>query len=258
MYVLSGSQIDDLYNGMQTPYSSEEFSRFILDPGCLTRKVLEHVHYHNMELCLFVRAWKDYRKGIGLKPKESLMAKLTPGYKGDNDARTSLAALADYYSKFPHGATPRWPILAFMSRTSFTLIKELSDLHQTTHLMAAKRHLDEFITLLKHKGEPLVDRNEFSDRLHVSSSSFLDECELNVIELESWLRNSKDDKADIALSQRRDLVRQKAKERMTELYASGMTWSEAEGKTQSEMWREFNSLGLACSKMNFHKLRYKK
>lgn len=116
---------------------------------------------------------------------------------------------------------------------------------------------------LEHRDRLNADRFQdrgriFKGRLHVSSSSFLDECELNVIELESWLRNSKDDKADIALSQRRDLVRQKAKERMTELYASGMTWSEAEDKTQSEMWREFNSLGLACSKINFHKLRYKK
>ena len=45
---------------------------------------------------------------------------------------------------------------------------------------------------------------------------------------------------------------------MEELYASGMTWSEAEDKAQSEMWREFNALGLACGKINFHKLRYRK
>lgn len=257
--MLSESQVDDLYDNMKTPYSQEEFGLFIRDPGSRTRKVLEHVHYHNMELCVFVEDWLRFRQGVGLKPSDSLVLRLTPGNEGVNDARRSLAALVEYYSNFPHGSLPRWPILAYMSRTSFTLMETIASLHPTDHLTTAKGHFNDFINLLRYKGEPRLMRDEFARRLHDAATHFLDECELNAIELEMWIRKLlSGDTSEEPHSMRRDLIRQKAVERMEELYASGMTWSEAEEKTQSEMWRDFNALGLACAKMNFHKLRYRK
>ena len=59
-----------------------------------------------------------------------------------------------------------------------------------------------------------------------------------------------------SLSQRRAEARLRAKEKMIAYYNDGMTWSEAEEHVRREMWREFDSLGLACAKHNFHRLRY--
>ena len=61
-----------------------------------------------------------------------------------------------------------------------------------------------------------------------------------------------------SLSQRRAEARLRAKEKMIAYYNDGMTWSEAEEHVRREMWREFDSLGLACAKHNFHRLRYEK
>ena len=61
-----------------------------------------------------------------------------------------------------------------------------------------------------------------------------------------------------SLSQRRAEARLRAKERMIAYYNDGMTWSEAEEHVRREMWREFDTLGLACAKHNFHRLRYEK
>ena len=61
-----------------------------------------------------------------------------------------------------------------------------------------------------------------------------------------------------SLSQRRTVVRLRAREKMIDYYNDGMTWSEAEERVRCEMWREFDALGLACAKHNFHRLRYEK
>jgi len=189
--VLSDKDIDALFADSKTPFSKEEFNAFIRDPGSRARETLERVHYHNHALCNAVVQWKEYRECIGARPSQSILLLLTPGYGGANDARANLEFLADFFSKYPHGALPRWPIISWMSRTSFTLLETLDSFHRTSHLLAARRHLSDFIDLLIYKGEPLLPRDEFAERLHDSKEAFLGECERNAAELDGWLHESR-------------------------------------------------------------------
>lgn len=176
-----------LFADAKTPFSTEEFNAYIRNPGSRARETLEHVHYHNHSLCNAVMGWKEYRECVGSRPEQSLLLLLTPGYGGANDARASLDYLADFFSGYPHGALPRWPIISWMSRTSFTLLATLDSFHHTTHLASARRHLTEFVDLLTYKGEPRLPRDEFAERLHDSKNAFLSDCERNAAEIDIWM-----------------------------------------------------------------------
>ena len=187
MHVLSNEEIEQLFLTVKRPYSTGEIQSFIREPSSRARERLEHVHYHNYALCNSLMDWQDYRKGVGKRPETSLHLLLTPGYGGANDARASLEYLADFFSGFPHGALPRWPIMAWMSRSAITLVDRLAALHETAHHGAIRRHLDEFIDLMTYRGEPKMTRDKFAERLHSAQSDFLDACERNAIALSQWL-----------------------------------------------------------------------
>ena len=259
--MLSEKDIDALFADSKTPFSKEEFNAFIRDPGSRARETLERVHYHNHALCNAVVQWKEYRECIGARPSQSILLLLTPGYGGANDARASLNYLADFFSKYPHGALPRWPIISWMSRTSFTLLETLDSFHRTSHLLAARRHLSDFIDLLIYKGEPLLPRDEFAERLHDSKEAFLGECERNAAEISQWIENPVDEsdeaRDDLPLSQRKDEIRRKAVALMKALYQeSKCSWSEAEETVRQALRGEFDAIGLKSAKNNFHRLRY--
>ena len=201
--MLSDAEIDSLFAQAKTPYSKREIQTFILDPDSRARETLEHVHYHNYALCNSVIDLQNYLNLTGDRPPTSLHLLLTPGYGGANDARKSLEYLADFFSSFTHGALPRWPILGWMSRSAFTLIDSIASLHNTEHLVAARRHLGEFIDLLLYKGEPLMPRDELAERLHSEQSHFLDACERNAIAISQWLDAPKEEQEKDAPPSRR-------------------------------------------------------
>ena len=196
--VLDETAITALYDNAKKPLSDEEFQLYIRDPANRAREVLEHVHYHNKRLCRYVAEWIDYRRMVGQKPRESLLLLLTPGYGGANDARASVEELCEYYSAFPHGTVPRWPITGWMFKTSYVLIDTLKKLHHTRHLAEAERHFDAFRELLSYQGEPLLPRDKFADCLHCdcASSDFFSACERNAIELTQWLESPYEDEAE--------------------------------------------------------------
>ena len=202
--MLSDAEIDSLFACAKTPYSQREIQTFIRNPDSRARETLEHVHYHNYSLCNSIIDWQNYLKRVGDRPPTSLHLLLTPGYGGANDARKSLEYLADFFSGFTHGALPRWPILGWMSRSAFTLVDRVAALHPTEHLTAARRHLGEFIDLLLYKGEPLMPRDEFAERIHKAQANFLDACERNAIALSQWLDapNEEQEKSSAARRQR--------------------------------------------------------
>lgn len=189
--MLSDAEIDALFAQAKTPYSQGEIQTFILNPDSRARETLEHVHYHNYALCNSIIDWQNYLKCIGSRPPTSLHLLLTPGYGGANDARKSLEYLADFFSGFNHGSLPRWPILGWMSRSAFTLVDTVASLHNTEHLIAARRHLGEFVDLLLYKGEPLMRRDELAERLHSAQANFLDACERNAVNLSQWIDSPK-------------------------------------------------------------------
>lgn len=207
MRVLDETAITELYDNAKKPLTNEEFQLYIRDPANRVREVLEHVHYHNKRLCRSVAEWMDYRRMVGQKPRESLLLLLTPGYGGANDARTSFEELCEYYSAFPHGTVPRWPITGWMFRTSYVLIDTLKKLHPTRHLAEVERHFDNFKELLSYKGEPLLPRDKFADSLYGASSDFFSACERNAIELTQWLESPHEDEAEDDSPRRRYATR---------------------------------------------------
>ena len=252
--MLTKEEIDALKAHKFEPYTDEEYARHVVNPECRLRANIERVHYHNQDLSLLVDNWRDYLDGHRPKPKTSLLLALMPGHGGANDARDTLGFIADFYAKNPHGSVKTWPCLIFMSKTCMTLLQHLRALHTTPHLSGAERHIKDFINLITYEGEPIMRQDEFAEKLYAAENSFFSACERNAIALSQWLDSPKEKSAP--LSQRRDLVRMRALERMQELYDDGMTWTEAEEQTHHEMWREFESLGLACAPHNFHRLRY--
>ena len=259
--MLTKDEKDALFAQMLQPYSAEEFGRFIRPPDCRLRGRIERVHYHNQELCNLVEDWRDYRAGRAPRPSQSLLLALTPAYGGANDARDTLGFIADFYAARPHGAVERWPCLAYMTKTSITLMERLALLHPTPHLADARRHFADFAHLIAYEGEPTLRQDEYATRVQTSVQAFFDDCERNAVAIDTWLHKPPELAAadsEKPLSQRRNDARERARARMASLYASGLTWTEAEDKAQSEMWREFHALGLACAKHNFHLLRYKK
>ena len=259
--VLSDSELDALFADSKTPFSAEEFNVYIRNPGSRARDVMEHVHYHNHALCNAVVDWKKYHECVGERPQNSLLLLLTPGYGGANDARANLGFLADFFSGYSHGALPRWAIMPWMSRTSFTLLETLRSFHATDHLAAAHRHLSDFVDLLAYKGEPTIPRDEFAERLHDSTDSFLGECERNAVEISQWIGSPSDEPDDapddLPLSQRKDAVRRKAVAFMKAVFQeSKCSWSEAEETVRKALRGEFDAVGLKSAKLNFHRLRY--
>ena len=257
--VLTEEQLDELYDTAETPYSPSETERFILNDDARVRASLERIHYHNYELIQHACAWRGYLDNKLPRPSSELPRLLMPGRNAENDAITNLELMTDFFSRFPHGATPRFAIFAWVSRSTFTLLDTLAGLHDTEHLQRIRKSFTNMKRLIAYRGEPRLSRDEFAERLATARMDFVSECTNNASSMALWLSKPKRerDAQDVPLSKRRDDIRIKAVARMDELYESGMTWTEAEEQTHHEMWREFNALGLACSPHNFHRLRYR-
>ena len=252
--------MDKLYESVKTPYSDRETEAFILNPEASARTSLERIHCHNYSLIQSVAQWSGFLANKLPRPSADLPRLLVPGRNAENDAITNLEALTDFFSRYPHGSTPRFSIFVWASRSTFTLVDALANLHDTEHLHRVRKSFDDIVNLIAYKGEPRFSREDFSARLAAARQDFISECMNNASCMALWLNNPKKDGPDasVSLSQRRDVARSLAIERMTEYYNSGMTWSEAEEKVHAEMWRKFNALGLACAKHNFHSPRYRK
>ena len=258
IHVLTDQQLDELYNTAETPYSPSETERFILNDDARVRASLERIHYHNYELIQHISAWRGYLENKIPHPSSELPRLLVPGRNAENDAISNLERMTDFFSRFPHGATPRFAIFAWASRSTFTLMDALAELHDTEHLQRVRKSFVEMERLIAYRGEPRLNRDEFAEKLAAARMAFISECTNNASCVALWLSNPKHGSGakNVPLSKRRDNARIKALERMEELYASGMTWTEAEEMTHREMWHEFDSLGLACGPHNFHRLRY--
>ena len=185
--MLSDEEIDALYAQMERPYSQEEVARFVRTPESRARRLLEETHYHNYDLIDLTGAWREYLVGTAPRPRDELARLLVPGRNAENAARDRLDALVDYFSAYPHGGVPRFPIFTFAMRSSFTLVAHLGEIHPTRHLDAARDSLRSFARLVAYSGEPTLRRDAFGESLRDAATSFLDACARNASELDIWL-----------------------------------------------------------------------
>ena len=203
--MLSDEEIDALYAQMERPYSQEEVARFVRTPESRARRLLEETHYHNYNLIDLAGAWREYLAGTAPRPRDELARLLVPGRNAENAARDRLDALVDYFSAYPHGGVPRFPIFTFAMRSSFTLVAHLGDIHPTRHLDAARDSLRSFARLVAYCGEPTLRRDAFGESLRDAATSFLDACARNASELDIWLHTPPEER-EVSVTARRASV----------------------------------------------------
>lgn len=171
--MMTDEELDALYeNELNIPYSDEELK--FHQRLRVIKSWLEIAHAHNYDLIHLVFATEEYLFHGGPKPERKLWAMLRPGNNNDNAACARIHDIARFFGQYEHGATPRFPIVIYASRSTLSLVNVLEDFFFHESISDLNHHAKEFFCLIAHEGERRMSREEFARTLKEEGDAFID------------------------------------------------------------------------------------
>lgn len=252
---------ESLCKAVEVPFSKEEEDDFIFAPDSHVKAVLDRIRHHNYSLVRRVSDWKKYVNGQGPKPPEGLVRYLIPGRSSENPELACFEDVTEFFSRFPHGATPHIMELCIASRSCFTLLRNLGNLQATENLRDADGALRRLIDLIAYHGEPKMLCDEFARRISESRDAFLDARQANAMEIGQFLAAPKigaeegSKEEELPLSVRKDNVRRKLSSFVRGyLRAKGGTKKDAIEEVMKVLGKEYMATGLSTGYNNLRSM----
>lgn len=171
--MMTKQEIRELYKKeVNTPYTTEELEFHMCDRRL--KSLLEIMHSHNYELIYLAFDTRRYLFEGGPKPEGRLALLLRPGNNNDNAACARIHDIARFFGQYEHGATPRFPIVIYASRSTLSLVNVLEDFFFHESISDLNHHAKEFFCLIAHEGERRMSREEFARTLKEEGDAFID------------------------------------------------------------------------------------
>lgn len=170
--MLTEDELAALYEKeLNTPYTDEEL-KFHQKLRTI-KSWLEITHAHNYDLIDLVYATEEYLFKGGPKPERKLWTMLRPGNNNDNAACARIHDIARFFGQYKHGATPRFPIVIYASRSTLSLVNTLEDFFFHESISDLNHHAKEFFCLIAHEGQCRMSQEEFAKKLMDEGDAFI-------------------------------------------------------------------------------------
>lgn len=170
--MMTYDEIKELYDKeLNTIYTSEELK--FHQKERMLKSWFEITHAHNYDLIDLIDATNDYLFNGAPKPQRKLWVMLRPGNNNENAVCARIQSINNYFAKYEHGETPLLPIIAYASKSTRTLITKLDEFHFHKSISDLDHYVKEYFCLVAYQGEPMMNRDEFANKLNELSNAFI-------------------------------------------------------------------------------------
>ena len=170
--MMTYDEIKELYDKeLNTIYTSEELK--FHQKERMLKSWFEITHAHNYDLIDLIDATNDYLFNGAPKPQRKLWVMLRPGNNNENAVCARIQSINNYFAQYEHGETPLLPIIAYASKSTRTLITKLDEFHFHKSISDLDHYVKEYFCLVAYQGEPMMNRDEFANKLNELSNAFI-------------------------------------------------------------------------------------